>query len=52
MKKIILLISCLIIVSCANEEALEAKAKHQAETGNRLNQSQKNTQNLFDEMDK
>lgn len=52
MKKIILLISFVMIASCSNQKALEAKAKHQAETGNRLNQSQKNTDKLFDEMDK
>ena len=54
MKKLIPLLALLTIISCANQKAIEAKAaakaKHQAETGSRLNESQKNTSGLFDEM--
>ncbi len=39
-----------MISSCANQEAIRAKAKHQAETGSRINNAQQNTDGLFDEM--
>jgi hypothetical protein len=51
MKNFISLILFIFLASCANQKALEAKAKHQAESGNRLNQSQQNTESLFDELD-
>jgi hypothetical protein len=51
MKNFILLISLIFLASCSGQKALEAKARHQAQTGDRLNQSQQNTENLFDELD-
>lgn len=50
MKNIIFLISLIFLASCSNQKALEAKAKHQAETGDRLNKSQHDTDKLFDEI--
>lgn len=50
MKKLILLISLISIFSCTNQKAIDAKAKHQAETGGRINDASKNTGGLFDEM--
>jgi len=49
MKKLIILLFLITTTTAcsSNEKALEAKAKHQAETGNRLNESQKNTDGLF-----
>lgn len=52
MKKIIFLISLITIASCSNQKAIEAKAKHRAETGSRINKAQGDTDKLFDEMDK
>ena len=47
MKKLIILSFLITTISCSsNEKALEAKAKHQSETGSRLNESQKNTQKV------
>ncbi len=39
----------LTFASCSSN--MEAKAKHQAEAGNRINSSQQNTDSLFKEMD-
>ncbi len=50
MKKLILLISLLSIFSCTDQKAIDAKAKHQAETGSRINNAQKDTDGLFDDM--
>jgi hypothetical protein len=54
MKKIILLISLFSIFSCANRQEIEAKAaakaRYQAETGQRINEASKNTESLFDEI--
>ncbi|MFT6332446.1 MAG: hypothetical protein ACJAW3_000783 [Lentimonas sp.] len=54
MKKILILILLTSFASCVDKDAIEAKerqkAKHQAETSTRLNESQKNTEGLFDEM--
>lgn len=52
MKKLIILSFLITLVSCSsNEKALEAKTKHQRETGNRLNESQKNTDGLFKDLE-
>jgi len=50
MKKLILLFLSLCAFACVDQKALEAKAKHQAETGSRINDAQKNTDGLFDEL--
>ena len=50
MKKLILLISLISIFSCTNQKAIDAKARHQAETGSRINDASKDTGGLFDEM--
>ena len=50
MRKLILLISLIFIVSCVDQKAIDAKAKHQAETGSRINDASKNTGGLFDEI--
>ncbi|MES2677078.1 MAG: hypothetical protein V4612_02015 [Pseudomonadota bacterium] len=54
MKKLILLISLISTVSCTNQKAIDAKARekarHQAETGSRINDASKDTGGLFDEM--
>lgn len=50
MKKLILLFSLMLVVSCVNQKDIDAKAKHQAETGGRINDATKNTESLFDEM--
>ena len=52
MKKLIILSLLITAISCsANEKALQAKAKHQSESGNRLNESQKNTDGLFKDLE-
>ena len=52
MKKLIILSFLITTISCSsNEKALEAKAKHQSETGSRLNESQKNTDSLFKDLE-
>ena len=51
-KNIIFILFICIVSACSNQKALDAKAKHQAESGNRINESQKNTDGLFKEMDK
>ena len=39
-------------VSCSySKESMERRAKHQARTGERINESQRNTDSLFDEME-
>jgi hypothetical protein len=50
MKKLLLLISLISICSCVDQKAIDAKAKHQAETGSRINNASENTNSLFDEM--
>ena len=50
MKKLILLLFFIPLFSCINQKAIDAKAKHQAETGSRINNAQQNTDSLFDEM--
>jgi hypothetical protein len=50
MKKFFLLISLICLSSCVNQKLIEAKANHQAKTGDRLNKAQQNTEGLFDEM--
>lgn len=49
-KKYILILT-LFLLACSSKAEQEAKARHQAETGARLNESQKNTESLFKEMD-
>lgn len=51
MKNIIILLSIILISACVNQEAMNAKAKHQAETGSRINNAQSDTNSLFNEMD-
>lgn len=52
MKKLIILSFLIALASCiSNEKVLEAKAKHQSESGNRLNESQKNTDGLFKDLE-
>ena len=50
MKKLILLIIPICLFACIDQKAIEAKAKHQANTGNRINNAQQNTESLFDEL--
>lgn len=54
MKKLIILLSLIFITSCANQKVIDAKAqekaRHQAETGSRINGASKDTGGLFDEM--
>jgi hypothetical protein len=50
MKKFIFLLSLISIFSCVDQNAINVKAKHQAETGGRINNAQQNTQGLFDEL--
>ena len=54
MKKLIILISLISLFACGNQKEMEAranqKARHQAETGDRVNEAQKNTDGLFDEL--
>jgi hypothetical protein len=50
MRNIIILLSIILIASCTNQDAIRAKAKHQAETGSRINNAQKDTDGLFDEI--
>ena len=55
MRKSILLFLSLFLFSCSNQKAIDAKlndlkAKRQAETGSRINDAQKNTDALFDEL--
>ncbi|MCE3255422.1 MAG: hypothetical protein K0R25_916 [Rickettsiaceae bacterium] len=52
MKKLILLVTLASLFSCFNQKEIEARAKHQAETGNRVNEAHKNTGGLFEELDK
>ncbi len=52
MKKLIILSFLITTISCSsNEKASASKAKHQSETGSRLNESQKNTDSLFKDLD-
>ena len=52
MKKLIILSFLISLVSCSSKEkALEAKVRHQNETGSRLNESQKNTDGLFKDLE-
>lgn len=48
--KHLIILSLIFLASCSNQKALEAKARHQAESGDRLNKSQQNTDKLFDEL--
>ena len=50
MRKLILLICLISINSCTNQKAIDAKVKHQAETGKRINDANKDTAGIFDEM--
>jgi len=54
MKNLILLTSLIFVFSCTNQKAIDAKAKekarHQAETGSRINNAKQNTDSLFNEM--
>ena len=50
MKKLILFFLSLCLFACVDQKAIGAKAKHQAETGSRINDAQKNTDRLFDEL--
>ena len=52
MKKLLILISLIALASCVNKSKLEAEARHRSATSDRLNEAQKNTESLFDEMDK
>jgi hypothetical protein len=52
MKKLLLIISLFSLFACTNQKAIDAKAKHQAETGARINDASHDTNGLFDEMDK
>ena len=49
----ILLLPILSIISCSSydKEAMERRAKHQAGTGSRINDAQKNTDSLFKEIE-
>ena len=51
MKNILLLLSLILISSCINQKAIDAKHKHQAETGSRINNAQHDTDSLFNEME-
>lgn len=53
MKKLIICLLLLsFISSCSySEEAIKRRAKHQAETSQRINESQRNVEPLFDEME-
>jgi hypothetical protein len=51
MKKFLTIALIFALSSCASYgKILEQKAKHQANTGNRINEAQKNTNSLFDEL--
>ncbi len=50
MKKFSILILSLILSSCYQKSIAEEKARHQAQSGERLNESQKNTDPLFKEI--
>ena len=50
MKTLILLCLSFCLFACTNQKIIEAKAKHQAATGDRINNAQKNTNGLFDEL--
>ena len=51
-KIIFLILLSLAFSSCsANKEIAKQKAQHQAETGDRINKSQKNTESLFKEIE-
>lgn len=42
----------LFLISCGeSREVREEKARHQSETGERINQSHKNTESLFKEIE-
>jgi hypothetical protein len=54
MKKIILLLSLISLFACVDQDAIRAKesakARHQAETGSRINAASQNTESLFGEI--
>ena len=50
MNKFLILALTLFLFSCSSKIEQEKKAKHQAETGARINDAQKNTDSLFKEM--
>jgi hypothetical protein len=50
--KIYILALILLLCSCAeSKEIREERARHQEQTGERINQSQKNTDSLFKEIE-
>lgn len=52
MKKLIPLFLLIILTACSTPKDDSSKAKHQAETGSRLNDAQKDTDGLFKDMEK
>jgi hypothetical protein len=50
MNKFLILALTLFLFSCASKTEMEQKARHQSETGARINDAQKDTDSLFQEM--